>query len=65
MNYYGINYDNIRVDYDDLKQRQGTIDNYYDQYGNWWLVFVFTEETDDNIHTVFNVLDFKPATELK
>lgn len=57
-------FENISIEemnYGDLKQRRGTIDNYYDQYGNWWLVFVFTEETEDNTHTVFNVLDFKPA----
>lgn len=66
---YDDSFENISIEemnYDDLKQRKGTIDNYYDQYGNWWLVFVYvekTEETDDNIHTVFNVLDFKPASE--
>lgn len=59
-----MDYDNINIEemnYDDLKQRRGMIDNYYDQSGNWWLVFIFTEDTENDVHTVFNVLDFKPS----
>jgi len=43
------------LDWNELKQCKGTIDNYYDQYGNWWLMFIASETN------VFYILDFKPA----